>query len=92
MIDRTKNYSIDEAIKLVKDTAKVKFDPTMEVHIRLGIDTKKSEQSVRGNIVLPHGTGKILRMAVFTEDEKTAKAAGADIVGGEELIKEIKAL
>lgn len=90
-IDRAKSYAIDEAIKLTKETAKVKFDPSMEAHIHLGIDTKKSEQSVRGNIVLPHGTGKVLKMAVFTEDEKTAKAAGADIFGGEEIIKEIKA-
>jgi large subunit ribosomal protein L1 len=89
-IDKKKDYSIDEAIKLVKETSNIKFDSSVEVHLRLGIDPKKGEQTVRGNVLLPHGIGKSKRIAVFSEDEKTAKDAGADLVGGENLIKEIK--
>jgi len=88
--DNEKAYSLDEAFKLVKENAKAKFDESLEVHIRLGIDPKKGEQQVRGTVVLPHGTGKSKKIAVFTEKEKEAKDAGADIVGGEELIKKIK--
>ena len=89
-IDKTKVYPIDEAIKLVKETNKIKFDGSFEVHIHLGIDPKKGEQMVRGNVVLPHGTGKIKRIAIFAENEKAAKALGVDIIGNEELIKKIK--
>lgn len=89
-IDKTKKYDLAEAVKLVKETAKTKFDSSVELHIRLGIDTQKGEQVVRGSVVLPHGTGKTKKVAVFTRNEKAAKDAGADIVGAEELIKEIK--
>jgi len=89
-IDKTKSYSIDEAFKLVKETSRTKFDASLEVHLRLGIDTKKGEQAVRGSAALPHGSGKIKRIAVFTDDTNAAKEAGADIVGNENLIKEIK--
>lgn len=81
---------IQEAIKQVKDNAKAKFDESLEVHIRTGIDPKKGEQQVRATVVLPHGTGKTKRVAVFTTNDQEAKTAGADIVGGEELIKTIK--
>lgn len=87
-IDREMSYSIDEALKLVKETSQTKFDGSLEVHMRLGIDPKKGEQMVRGNIVLPNGTGKTKRIAVFAEDEKDAK--GADVVGSEDVIKKIK--
>lgn len=89
-IDKKKTYSIAEAVKLVKETSRVKFDASVEVHMRLGIDSKKGDQLVRGNVVLPHGTGKTKKVAVFTLKEAEAKKAGADIVGGEELIKQIK--
>ncbi len=88
--DQNKSYPIDEAFKLVKENAKAKFDESVEVHIRLGIDPKKGEQQVRATAVLPHGTGKTKKIAVFTENEKEAKEAGADIVGGKELIQKIK--
>ncbi|OGG87196.1 50S ribosomal protein L1 [Candidatus Kuenenbacteria bacterium RIFCSPHIGHO2_02_FULL_39_13] len=89
-IDKAKSYSIDEAIKLVKETSQTKFDASFEVHIHLGIDTKKGEQAVRGSVALPHGTGKSKRIAVFSENEKAAKEAGADVVGNVNLIKDIK--
>src|SRR3989338_3165229 len=89
-IDKAKSYSIDEAIKLVKETCQTKFDASFEVHIHLGIDTKKGEQAVRGSVALPHGTGKSKRIAVFSENEKAAKEAGADVVGNVNLIKDIK--
>jgi large subunit ribosomal protein L1 len=90
-IDRGKEYSLEEAVKLVKETSKVKFDASVEVHCRLGIDPKKAEQTVRTSVVLPHSTGKKRKIAVFTspDKEREAKTAGADIVGGEELVKEI---
>lgn len=93
LIDSSKNYPIgEEAIELVKKTANTKFDASVEVHIRLGIDPKKADQLVRGSVTLPHGTGKKKRIAVFAEgkDQEAAKKAGAEIVGSEELIKEIK--
>ncbi len=86
-IDKTKFYSIDEAIKLVKETSITKFDASVEVHMHLGIDPKKGEQAVRSNVILPHGTGKTKKVAVFCENEKAAK--GADVVGTEEVIKKI---
>lgn len=92
LIDAKKSYSIEEAIALVKKTSGVKFDASLEVHFRLGVDPKKGEQQVRGVVVLPHGTGKSKRVAVFAEGEKQgeARASGADVIGGKELIKEIK--
>lgn len=87
-----KLYPIDEAIKLVKVNARAKFDESVEVHIRTGIDPKKGEQQIRATCVLPHGTGKTKRVAVFTENEKEVPRGelGADIVGGKELIQDIK--
>ncbi len=86
-IDKTKSYPIDEAIKLVKSTSLTKFDATVEVHIRLGIDPKKGDQMVRANVTLPYGTGKTKRIAAFCENEKVAQ--GADVIGNEDLIKNI---
>ncbi len=86
-VDKKKEYSLDEAIKLVKETSQTKFDSSVEVHIRLGIDPKKGEQMVRSSAILPHGTGKTKKVAVFCENEKAAQ--GADIVGDEEMIKKI---
>ncbi len=90
--DRLKTYSALEAIELVKKFSKTKFDASVEVHFRLGIDTKKGDQQIRSAISLPHGTGKTVRIAAFVspENEKKAKDAGADLVGGEDLIAEIK--
>jgi large subunit ribosomal protein L1 len=88
--DKTKLYPIDEAIKLVKENAKAKFDESLEVHIRLGIDTAKGEQQIRGTVALPNGTGKTKKVAVFTLNEKEAIAAGADMAGGKDLIDKIR--
>jgi len=90
--DKTKGYSIAEAVELVKKYSKTKFDASVEVHFRLGIDTKKGDQQIRSAISLPHGTGKSVKIAAFVmpENEKKAKEAGADLVGGEDLIAEIK--
>ncbi|MFH1712716.1 MAG: 50S ribosomal protein L1 [Candidatus Jacksonbacteria bacterium] len=83
-------YTFDEAIKIIKEQSNVKFDESIEVHFNLGIDSKKSEQTIRGSAVLPHGTGKTVKIAVFTESkQKEAKEAQADIIGGKELIEEI---
>ena len=91
-VDRTKVYSATEAIELVKQTANTKFKGTVEVHVRLGIDPKKTDQGVRGSISLPHGTGKTKRVAAFVTEakEKEAKEAGASLIGGADLIKTIK--
>jgi large subunit ribosomal protein L1 len=91
-IDRTKLYPVVEALRLVKETAVAKFDESVDVAVQLGIDPKKSDQLVRGSIVLPAGTGKTVRVAVFAQGEKAeaAKAAGADIVGLEDLAERIK--
>jgi large subunit ribosomal protein L1 len=85
-------YSWDEAIKLLKETSGVKFDASVEVHARIGIDPKKGDQQIRSTVVLPHGTGKTKTIAAFVspEKEKEAKEAGADFVYGEEEIKKIK--
>lgn len=90
--DRLKTYSVDEALEIVKKLTKTKFDASIEAHFRLGINTKKGDQQVRGAVSLPHGTGKTVKVAAFVspENEKAAKAAGADFVGGEELVAEIK--
>lgn len=92
MIDANKTYSIEEAIVLAKKTSSVKFDASVDVHFKLNIDTKQTDQKVRTQLTLPHGTGKILKVAAFVTgaQEKEAEAAGADIVGGEELVKQIK--
>jgi large subunit ribosomal protein L1 len=91
-IDPTKNYPLDDAIKMVKEGATAKFNESIDVAINLGVDAKKSDQLVRGSIVLPQGTGKTVRVAVFTQGEpaKAAKAAGADIVGLEDLAAQVK--
>lgn len=91
-LDTTKTYVLDEAIALTKANSKTKFDASVEVHFRLGIDPRKGDQQVRGAISLPHGTGKSVKVAAFVgpDKEAAAKAAGADYVGGDELIEEIK--
>ncbi len=91
-VKRGEIYSIDEALQLLKDTSKTKFTESVDVAIRLGIDPRKSDQTVRGSTVLPHGTGKTVRVAVFAQGENAdkAKEAGADIVGFEDLADEIK--
>ncbi len=90
--DVNKAYSITEAVELTKKLSKTKFDASLEVHFRLGIDTKKGEQQVRLAVSLPHGTGKTVKVAAFVTPAKEAEVrqAGADFVGGEELINEIK--
>jgi len=89
--ENNQSYSITEAIAGVKKNAKAKFDESVEVHVRLNIDPKKSDQQVRGVAELPHGTGKKVRIAVFTTiQKKEAENTGADVVGGEELIDKIK--
>lgn len=90
--DKIKTYPIDEAIELIQKLSKTKFDSSVEVHFRLGIDNKKGEQQIRATVTLPHGTGKTIKIAAFVapEHEKEAKEAGADYVGGDELIAEIK--
>lgn len=90
-MDNNKVYSLEEAVKFLKENKISKFDETVEVHIKTSIDTKKGDQQVRAMVDLPHGTGKSKKIAVITTTHiKDAKAAGADIVGGEELIEEIK--
>src|SRR3989338_242514 len=91
-VSKTKVYTLEEAIKLVKETSTVKFDASVEAHIKLGINTKKSDQQLRSTVALPHGTGKTKTVAAFVgaNDEKTAKEAGADFVYNEEDIKKIK--
>ncbi|MBQ6000552.1 MAG: 50S ribosomal protein L1 [Clostridia bacterium] len=91
LYDKLKLYDPNEALKLAIDTAKAKFDETVEVHIKLGVDSRHADQQVRGAVVLPHGTGKNVRVLVFAKDEKIdeATAAGADYVGGAELVARI---
>jgi large subunit ribosomal protein L1 len=91
-VESDKVYEISEAIKLAKETSKVKFDASLEVHVRLGIDPKKGDQIIRGSVVLPHGTGKDIKIAAFVADDKAkdAKTAGADLIGNEDLIEQIK--
>ena len=93
LVDRTKAYSIDEAVALARETSNTKFDASVEAHLRLGVDPRHADQMVRGTVVLPHGTGKIVRVAVFAQGEKAQEAlrAGADEVGGEDLVKKIEA-
>lgn len=91
-VDKNKTYSLDEAIQLVKDTSAVKFDASVEIHVRTGIDTGKSDQQVRATVALPHGTGKTRKIAAFVnaDKRKEAEAAGADVLYGEEDIAAIK--
>ena len=92
LVDRTNNYDPQEAVALVKKLANAKFDETIEAHIRLGVDGRQADQQIRGAVVLPHGTGKKVRVLVFAKDAKAeeAKAAGADFVGAEDLIPKIQ--
>lgn len=92
LIDRMHLYDTNEAIDLVIKTAKAKFDESIEAHIRLGVDGRHADQQVRGAVVLPHGTGKTIRVLVFAKGDKAKEAleAGADYVGGEELIPKIQ--
>src|SRR6187399_1079685 len=91
-VQPAKNYSVDDALKLVNETATAKFDESVDVAVNLGIDAKKSDQTVRGSVVMPSGTGKTVRIAVFAQGDKAkqAKDAGADIVGFEDLAAKIK--
>ena len=91
-VDREHLYEVEEAIELVQKTATANFDETIETHIRLGVDSRHADQQVRGAIVLPHGTGKEVKVLVFAKGEKIAEAesAGADYVGGEEFIEKIQ--
>ncbi len=91
-VDRSKTYALDEALKLVKETASAKFNESVDVAINLGIDARKSDQLVRGSLVLPKGTGKSVRVAVFAQGAaaEAARAAGADIVGFDDLAAQVK--
>ena len=92
-VDRTKVYTFDNAVALIKELATAKFNESIDVAVQLGVDAKKSDQVVRGSVVLPAGTGKSVRVAVFASGEKAeqAKAAGAEVVGMEDLAEQIKA-
>ena len=91
-IEATKLYDVNEAINIVLDTAKAKFDETVELHVRLGVDPKQADQQVRGVLVLPNGTGKSVKVLVLAKGEKAdqAKEAGADFVGAEEMVQKIQ--
>ena len=92
LVDREAYYELSEAIELVQKTARAKFDETVELHVRLGVDSKKADQQVRGAVVLPHGTGREVKVLVFAQGEKLTEAeeAGADYVGGAELADKIE--
>ena len=92
LVDSAKQYESAEAMELVVQTAKAKFDETVEVHVKLGVDSRHADQQVRGAVVLPHGTGKTTRVLVFAKGDKAdeVKAAGADFVGAEDLIPKIQ--
>lgn len=91
-IDRLNQYDSDEAFELITKLSKAKFDETVELHVRLGIDSRHADQQVRGAVVLPHGTGKSVRVLVFAKNEKAkeAEAAGADFVGAEDMVAKIQ--
>jgi large subunit ribosomal protein L1 len=91
-IDKTKEYTLEEAVSLIKKTAYAKFDETIDLAANLGVDPRKSDQMVRGSVLLPHGTGKKVRVLVFAKGEKVKEAeeAGADFIGAEELVEKIK--
>ena len=90
-VDRLTNYTVDEAISILKKTGSAKFDETIDLASRLGIDARNAEQNIRGTVALPHGTGKSVRVAVFAEGEKASEAeeAGADFVGSDDLVDKI---
>ncbi len=90
-LEKGKLHTVSEAVKLVKELATAKFDETVELHLSTGIDPKKGDQQIRGTVVLPHGTGKVIRVAAFVDgaNETAAKEAGADIIGTEETIDKI---
>ncbi len=92
LIDKTKQYDAKEALELIEKMPKAKFDETLELHVKLGVDSKQADQQVRGTVVLPNGTGKTLRVLVFAKGDKAkeAEAAGADFVGAEELVPKIE--
>ena len=92
LIEKTKTYDLEEAVALVKKTASAKFDETIEAHFRLGVDGRHADQQVRGAVVLPHGTGKTVKVLVFAKGNKVdeALAAGADYAGGDELVPTIQ--
>ena len=91
-IERGHEYTPDEAVRLVKETSGAKFDTTVELHLRMGVDPKQADQMVRGSIVLPNGIGKTLRVVVFAKGDKAKEAqeAGADLVGAEDLVDKIQ--
>lgn len=90
-VDRTKTYTLEEAVDLIKKAAAAKFDETFEIAVNLNVDPRKADQNLRGVVSLPHGTGKKVRVAVFAKDDKLeeARAAGAEVVGGEELVDRV---
>ena len=92
LVDRTVLNEIPQAVELVQKTARAKFDETVELHVRLGVDSRHADQQVRGAVVLPHGTGRIVRVLVFAKGPKAdeARAAGADFVGAEDLVSKIQ--
>ena len=92
LVDRSKFYEANDALALAVETAKAKFDETVEVHVRLGVDSRHADQQVRGAVVLPNGTGKSVRVCVFAkgDEAKAAEEAGAEIVGAEELVAKIQ--
>ncbi|MCD4704617.1 50S ribosomal protein L1 [bacterium] len=89
-IDRDKIYPLEEAVTLIKEISNVKFDASVEVHVNLGIDPKKGDQIIRSSVMLPHGNGKVKKIIAFTTKVEEAKKAGADIIGDEDYIKELK--
>ncbi len=91
-LDKTKEYSVEEAMAILPDLKSAKFDETVEIALNLNVDPRHADQMIRGSVVLPHGTGKTVRVAVFAKDAKAdeAKAAGADIVGSDDLIEQIQ--
>lgn len=91
-VDRTRRYELSDAVELLKGLKTAKFDETVEISMKLGVDPRKGDQLVRGSVVLPHGTGRSVRVAVFAEGDaaEAAKAAGADVVGGVELVEKVQ--
>ena len=92
LVDKSKNYDAKEALEVIETMPKAKFDETLELHVKLGVDSKQADQQVRGTVVLPNGTGKTKRVLVFAKGDKAkeAEAAGADFVGAEELVPKIE--
>lgn len=91
-VERERQYPLNEALALARTTKTAKFDETVELAVRIGVDPRKADQNVRGTVILPHGTGKTVRVAVFAKGDKAreAEAAGADVVGGEDLVKRVQ--